>query len=145
MVPPKHDEAIERPAVPLVRVVLAILAVAAAGALGALVLGEYEFKGWMPWIAGPLLGLILGEVASAVARARHLALAIATGVCAAGAIWWAGWISSGSGLEPVPWQVYAAALLAAATGAFRTAPPVASARAGVTDPATGEVEDHNLS
>jgi hypothetical protein len=102
--------------------VLAIALVGLTSTLGALVLGEYEFSGWMPWLAGPLFGLVAGEVGSAVARRRHLALTVATAACAAGGIWWAGWISSGSGLEPVTWQVYAAAALAAAAGALRTGP-----------------------
>jgi hypothetical protein len=102
--------------------VAAVVLVVVAAVLGALVLGEYEFKGWMPWLAGPLFGLVLGEIAGAVARTRSLVLRVVTAACAAGGIWWAGWISSGSGLEPVPWQVYVAAALAAVTGALRTGP-----------------------
>ena len=48
---------------------------AAAAALGALILGEYEFTGTLPWVAGPLFGLVIGEVVVGVGRSRHPSVA----------------------------------------------------------------------
>jgi len=94
---------------------------AAAAALGALILGEYEFSGSLPFVAGPLFGLVLGEVVVGVGRARTLPVAAVTAALAFGGIAWAGWIDSSEGVEPVKGLVWVAAVLAAVAAALRTA------------------------
>lgn len=94
---------------------------AAVAALGALILGEYEFTGLLPYVAGALFGLVIGEVVVGVGRDRSWAMAIVAGALAAGGIAWAGWIDSSEGIEPVKGLVWVAAALAAVVAAARTA------------------------
>lgn len=110
------------------RAALGALCGAAAGALGALILGEYEFTGSLPFAAGPLLGLAIGEVTVGVGRRRTLGIALAAAAFGFGAIAWAGWISSGDGLEPIKPLVWVAAVLAGATAGVRVAGLPRSAR-----------------
>lgn len=100
---------------------LALLCAAAAAALGALVLGEYEFTGSLPFVAGPLFGLVIGEIVVGVGRSRALAVAVGAALLAAAGIAWAGWIDSTQGVEPVKGLVWVAAALAAVTALVRTA------------------------
>lgn len=102
------------------RSLLGLLCAAAASALGALVLGEYEFTGTLPFLAGPLFGLAVGEVVVAVGRARTLAVGVAAGAVAFAGIAWAGWIDSTEGVEPVKGLVWVAAALAAVVALVRT-------------------------
>ena len=44
--------------VTILRAVLGLVCAAAAAGLGALILGEYEFTGSLPYVAGPLFGLV---------------------------------------------------------------------------------------
>lgn len=94
---------------------------AAVAALGALMLGEYEFTGSLPFIAGPLFGLVIGEVVVGVGRSRAIPVAVGAAAIAFGGIAWAGWIDSTEGVEPVKGLVWVAALIAAAVAALRTA------------------------
>ena len=103
------------------RAVLGLLLGAAAAALGALILGEYEFGGTLPWVAGPLFGLVIGEVVAGVGRSRHLAVAVAAAALSFGGIAWAGWIDSTQGIEPVKRLVWVSASLAAVAALLRTA------------------------
>ena len=92
---------------------------AAVAALGAQILGEYEFTGTLPWIAGPLFGLVIGEVAVSVGRSHHVAVAASVAILSFAGIAWAGWIDSTQGVEPVKSVVWVSALLAAAAGFLR--------------------------
>ena len=103
------------------RALLGLVLAAAAAALGALILGEYEFTGSLPWVAGPLFGLVVGEVAVGVGRSRHVGVAVVVAAFAFGGIAWAGWIDSTQGLEPVKRLVWVSAALAGATALVRTA------------------------
>ena len=102
------------------RVGLGLVCAALVAALGALVLGEYEFQGTLPFVAGPLFGLVLGEVVTGVGRARSLVVALIAAALAFGGIAWAGWIDSSEGVEPVKGLVWVAATLAALAAAVRT-------------------------
>lgn len=93
----------------------------AAGALGALILGEYEFTGTLPFVAGPLFGLVIGEIVVGVGRVRSLVIAVVAAVVAFAGIAWAGWIDSSEGVEPVKALVWVAAPLAAAAALLRVA------------------------
>lgn len=90
--------------------------------LGALIMGEYEFQGTMPFVAGPVFGLLVAEVILAVVRRKDLGLAI-TGACVAGlGMVWAAWIDSNQGVEPYPALGWVAAALALAVALARLAP-----------------------
>jgi len=103
------------------RALLGLVLGGATAALGALILGEYEFTGSLPWVAGPLFGLVIGEVVVGAGRSRHpLVAAIAAALAFAG-IAWAGWIDSTEGVAPIKGLVWVSAALAAAAAYFRTA------------------------
>lgn len=103
------------------RAALGLVAAALVAALGALILGEYEFDGTLPFVAGPLFGLVIGEVVVGLGRSRGFPLAIAAGAIASAGIAWAGWIDASQGIEPVKGLVWVAAALAAAVAVVRTA------------------------
>ena len=103
------------------RSVAAVVAVVLGGAIGALILGEYEFTGVMPYAAGLLFGMVLGEIAVAVSHRRGVFLGAATALAGAGGLLWAAWISSGEGLRPLPVSIWPAVALAAMAGGGRAA------------------------
>ena len=106
---------------PAVRAALGLVCGAAVAAVGALVLGEYELSGALPFVAGPLFGLVVGEVVVGVGRDRSLPVAVVAGGLAFGGMAWAGWIDSSEGLEPVKGAVWPAAALAVVVALARTA------------------------
>jgi hypothetical protein len=120
-----------------VRPPLAVLAGAAVAVVAAAVLGEYGFDGWAVMGSGLLAGVFVAEAMVAVARAGSRPLALAGAVLAAGAMVWAGWISTGHRLGTVPWKGWAAVVLAAAAAAVRARPPAAARR---TRPAPAATE-----
>jgi len=101
------------------RALLGLVLGAGVAALGALILGEYEFTGTLPWLAGPLFGLVIGEVVVGVGRSHHPAVAAMAAVLSFTGIAWAGWIDSTQGVEPIKTAVWGSALLAAAAGFLR--------------------------
>lgn len=103
------------------RTVLGMVAAAGAAAIGALILGEYEFTGSLPFVAGPLFGLAVAEVLVGVGRVRTVPVAVAGGAIAFAGVTWAGWIDSSSGVEPVKGLVWVAAALAATAALLRIA------------------------
>jgi len=103
------------------RALLGLVVGGAAAALGALILGEYEFTGSLPWAAGPLFGLVIGEVVVGVGRSRQPVVGGIAAVVAFAGIAWAGWIDSTQGVEPIKDVVWVSATLAAATAYLRTA------------------------
>lgn len=88
--------------------------------MGALILGEYEFTGSLPFVAGPLFGLAIGEVVVGVGRNRTVVVGALAGTIAFGGIAWAGWIDANEGIEPVKGLVWVAAALAAVVATLRT-------------------------
>ena len=82
-------------------------------AVGALILGEYEFAGATPFIAGVLFGLAVAEMMITVAKASTMRMAGWAAVMGGGGILVAAWISSGRGIAPMPGVGYLAAGLAA--------------------------------
>ena len=89
-------------------------------AFGALILGEYEFTGTLPFLAGPLFGLVIGEVVVGVGRPRGRGRRGLHRRLAFGGVAWAGWIDSTQGLEPVKGLAWVSAGLAAAAALLRT-------------------------
>lgn len=102
------------------RTLFALLLAAACAALGAFILGEYEFEGSLPFVAGLLFGLLLGEVVVGAGQSRSILVGIVVAAEAAAGIAWAGWIDSSHGLEPVKGLVWVAAALAGTTALLRT-------------------------
>ncbi len=96
-----------------------MLAGAAVAAIAAAVLGEYAFDGWAVVGSGVLVGLFVGEAMIAVVGNGTWWTAAVAAALAAGAMLWAGWISTGHQLGTVAWKGWAAVALAAAAGAFR--------------------------
>jgi hypothetical protein len=113
-----------------VRLALAALAGAAVAAIGGLILGEYEFVGFMPFIAGPLFGLAVAEAVTWAGSERGTVPGAVAGVLAALGLVWAGWIDSGEGIDPMPALVWPAAALGALTAAWRAGALAVPGRAG---------------
>jgi hypothetical protein len=84
-----------------------------ASIVGALVLGEYQFEGLMPFGAGLLFGLVVGELVVSIAHSRSRVLACVSAVLVACGLGWAAWISSGEGLRPFPAMGWVAMALGA--------------------------------
>lgn len=107
---------------PAFRPLMGVAVCTVTAAVVAVILGEYEFKGVTPWLAGVVVGFLMGELMLAVAHRRLLVLAAATAALAAGSLLWAGWIDSGEGVRPYPSMAWVAAGLAAAVAGWRTRP-----------------------
>lgn len=103
------------------RLALAVLAGAATATFSALVLGEYEFVGTTPYVAGVLFGLVVAEAMVTVARRGGLALAVVAAALAGGGLVWAAWISSGRDWDYVPTLAWVAVGLGVACAGVRTA------------------------
>ena len=97
----------------------AVLAGAAVAALGAIILGEYEFVGFMPFVAGPLFGLAVAEALTWAGGERGVAPAVTAAALAAAGLLWAGWIDSGEGIDPMPALAWPAAGLGALAAGWR--------------------------
>ena len=104
----------------MLRAGLGVVCGAAAAALGALILGEYEFTGTLPFVAGPLFGFVVGEVVVGVGRSRTGLVALLAGLEAAAGLAWAGWIDSTEGVEPIKALAWVAAGLGFVVAAART-------------------------
>ena len=102
--------------------ILPVLAGAAVAAFGALIVGEYEFKGIVPILAGLVLGLLVSEAVALGGQWRGWVPSGVAGALAAGGIVWGGWIDSGQGLEPYPLLAWLGAAVAALIAAFRARP-----------------------
>ena len=98
---------------------VSLLAGAAVSALGALILGEYEFTGWFPYVAGVLFGLVVAETVVGVGHWRGPVPAVAAATLSAAGLAWAAWIDSGEGLEPWPSLAWVAMALGAGAAALR--------------------------
>lgn len=83
------------------RQVLAVLTAIVVVAGAAVILGEYELRGWVPLVAGTVIGVGVAEVVATVARGSDVAIVAATGLVAEAGMVWAVWISSGRGIVPV--------------------------------------------
>lgn len=103
------------------RQLLAAAAAAAVAMLGAFVVGEYELAGVTGPVAGVLFGIVVGEVAVAVARQGGALLAAAAAAAAAAGLLGAAWISSGRDWSFVPAPAWVGVALSAVTaGAWVT-------------------------
>ena len=112
---------------------LGLVAGAATCALGALILGEYEFSGVTPVGAGILFGLVISEIVLEIGGTRHPVIGVLTAAMVAGALAWAGYVSSGSGLRPFPNGAWVAMAFGAVSAGIR-ASGIRSRRADLTAP-----------
>jgi hypothetical protein len=103
-----------------IRPVLALVAAAVVCALGALILGEYEFNGVTPVGAGILFGLVISEIVLEIGARRHPLIGLLTSAMVAGALGWAGYVSSGEGLRPFPTGAWVAMAFGAVAAGIRT-------------------------
>lgn len=101
---------------------MAVVAGAAVAAFGALIVGEYEFSGVVPVIAGLVLGLLVSEAVALGGQWRGWVPALFAGVAAALAILWGGWIDSGQGIGPYPALAWVGGGIAALTAIARARP-----------------------
>ena len=108
------------PSPELLRAGIGALLGALTATLGAFLLGEYQFNDALPVVAGALFGLVVAEVVVEVGRRRTLAVAAIAGVESAAGLVWAGWISSGTGLEPIASGAWLAAAIGFAAAFART-------------------------
>lgn len=109
------------PSPALLRAGIGLVAGALLAVLGAFVLGEYQFEGYLPATAGALFGVVVAEVVLEVGRRRTIAVGAAAGLEAAAGLVWAGWISAGEGLAPIPGGAWLAAGIAVLTAVAWTA------------------------
>jgi hypothetical protein len=99
--------------------------------IGALIVGEYDFAGATPYVAGVLFGLVLAEAVLTVARGGTRALAAVAALECAGGVAWAAWISSGRGVAPFPASgVAGAAIGAVVAGGWTLLPAGRQRRTG---------------
>src|SRR5579885_1039155 len=91
------------------RLLIAWLVTLLIGGLAGPILGEYEFKGFFPPIAGILTGLLFGEACVGIGKRRHVVSGVVTVVASAGGLLLAGWFSSSKGLDPYPAMAWLAA------------------------------------
>jgi hypothetical protein len=108
------------PSPAILRAGIGLLLGAVASILGAFILGEYQFEGYVPVVGGLLFGLVVAEIVVEVGRRRTLVVGALAGLEAAGGLVWAGWISGGEGLGPIPSGAWLAAGLAVVAAVART-------------------------
>jgi hypothetical protein len=110
------------PGAPLLtaRAAATLVVAAFACALGGLILGEYQFEGALPYGAGLLFGLVVGELVAELGRVRSWLVALLSAAMVAAALALAVYISTGRGLNPFPMAGWAAIAIGAATVAWRT-------------------------
>jgi hypothetical protein len=77
------------------RHLLGVVVAAAAAAFGGLVLGEYELKGAMLFVAAGLFGLAVAEVLVAVSRRAGVVHAVLAAALTALGFTWSSWIQAG--------------------------------------------------
>lgn len=100
------------------RTALGVLAAAGVAVVGALVLGEYELRGALPYVAAVLFGLAVAEATITAARSAGLPLAVAGAVFTAIGFVWAAWIESGRDWSYVNANAWLAAMVGAVAAAL---------------------------
>lgn len=81
------------------RPIVAVVTGALVTGAGAVILGEYQYEGTTPFLAGGLLGLFLAELVSSIARRGDVYLMAATALLVEACLVWALWISTGHRLD----------------------------------------------
>lgn len=84
------------------RRVLVVLLAGAAGALSSAIVGEYELVGATPYLAGAILGALIGEMFIVIGRWRGGVPGLIAAVISAVSMYWTGQINSNFGIDPYP-------------------------------------------
>ena len=100
------------------RHLLGVTAALAAAAFGGLVLGEYELKGAMAFVAAVLFGVAVAEVLVAAGRQAGLADAVLVACFTAAGFAWSSWIQAGEDWGYVSGGRWAALPVGAAAAAL---------------------------
>ncbi|HWG73471.1 MAG TPA: hypothetical protein VG184_05390 [Acidimicrobiales bacterium] len=95
------------------RTVLAVAVGAALAAVAAVILGEYNFSGAVPWVAGVAVPAVMGEAVVLINGRGEPELWLAVAALSAGGLAWGAWLSEGSGLSPLPLDGWVAIALGA--------------------------------
>jgi ABC-type cobalamin transport system permease subunit len=103
-----------------IRPILGLVTGALVCVIGALILGEYEFNGVTPVASGILFGLVISEIVLEVGARRHPVIGVLSAAMVAGALAWAGYVSSGEGLRPFPNGAWVAMACGAVAAGIRT-------------------------
>lgn len=96
------------------RSVLALALGAVVAVVLALIVGEYPFAGFTPYLVALMVPAIIGTVVVWTGRRHPDRLWAATGLLGGASVGWALWISTGRGLDPVPTGGWIAIALAVA-------------------------------
>src|SRR5437763_6773317 len=104
---------------PPMRYAFALLAGAAVAALGGFIVGEYPFRGWTPFVAGLLFGLVVAEVMASIAAVPSVWLGAAAAACAAAGLAYAVWDDAGYGVRPVDTVAWFGVAFAAVVAGLR--------------------------
>jgi hypothetical protein len=88
--------------------------------VGGVLVGELVFTGATPIGAGVLFGLVLSEIVISVGATRGPIVGVITAAMVAGALGWAGWVSSGEGLRPFPSGAWIAMVVGGLAAGART-------------------------
>jgi hypothetical protein len=99
-------------------VVLAVL----GGFLASMIMAEYEFEGFTPWMAALAVGVLTGEVVAGLGKWLGPQAMVVTGAVAAGSMLYGEWLESDAGVEPWSHLAWGAAALAAAVAAWTVRP-----------------------
>jgi hypothetical protein len=83
------------------RLLLAALCGVAAAAVGGLIMGEYPFRRFTPYVAGVLFGLVVSELLVAVAGRESVLVGVVSALCAGAGLAYAVWDDSGYGVRPI--------------------------------------------
>lgn len=84
------------------RKIVVVLLGAAVGALSAAIVGEYELEGVTPYLAGAILGGLMGELFIGLGRWRGVIAGLLAASFSAGSMYWTGSINSNFGIDPYP-------------------------------------------
>ncbi|HVE94396.1 MAG TPA: hypothetical protein VNB24_05700 [Acidimicrobiales bacterium] len=100
------------------RVALGIVAAALTAAIAGAIMGEYELRGLLPYVAGLLFGLAVAEAAITAGGARSWALAVPSAVFAFLGLTWAARIDAGGDIALVTGARWIASCIAAAAAVW---------------------------
>ena len=84
------------------RQVLGVVTGAVVALVAAVILGEYNFVGLTPWVAGIVVPLAVAEGCALVGGRRPRWLWAYAAVIGAAGLAWGVWLSTGRGLDPWP-------------------------------------------
>lgn len=100
------------------RVPLGIVAAAVTAAIAGLIMGEYELRGTLPYVAGVLFGLAVAEAAITAGASRSWALAVPAALCAFAGLTWAAKIDAGGDVGRIAGARWIGSVLAAVAAAW---------------------------